>query len=60
MTKNTDELTVDFEHLYEQPCPNCGEHLDWEWDSENVKFVTTCTCFEEYQLTPHHGEVENI
>ena len=52
--------TIDFEHVYEEPC-NCGDALEWEWNADDIKFMATCSfCFREYTLTPRNGDIEKI
>jgi len=51
-------MALTFERAYEGTC-SCDEVLDWEWDSDQMVFIASCsTCVKLHRLTPLTAEVE--
>ena len=44
--------TGEFEVIFEGRCQCGDEGLDWEWDTDEMRFCADCTCFKRHVLTP--------
>lgn len=48
---------AEFEVVFEGRCQCGDEGLDWEWDPDEMRFCSECTCFKSHKLTPLTAKV---
>ncbi len=52
-------MSEDFDIIYENVSPCCGESLHWEWNDTDLLFDSECGCMKRYHLKPITAVVEH-
>ena len=53
-------MSEEFNTLFESASDCCGEHLTWEWDDDENYFVADCICSRRYILEPQTAVVHTL